>query len=323
MGNLISIIVPVYNAEKTLQRCVSSLREQTHSHLEIILVNDGSRDGSLPMCRAFAELDSRIRVIDQPNGGVSAARNAGLDAATGDYIMFCDSDDWVEPDWCGGMLLRFSPGSMVVCESVSEENPGKMEMSGNPVISDRNRIMHHPQVMCALWNKLFSRGVIEENHIRFQRELNLGEDFCFVLEYLCHIEGKIIFLTDAWYHYDDSTEGSLSKRAPALQQCDKFYWTVTNAMERLGATDRQSKTARNIHVMTHFERAITEASRRRDWSIWEKFRFAGTIQKLESYRDSSTDGLKWGNPVYLWLHTKQMTKLAMLFLLLRNLRDRL
>ena len=96
MDELISIIVPVYNAEKTLRRCVRSLMGQTYRNLEIILVNDGSKDGSLGLCREFAGEDARIRVIDQPNGGVSSARNAGLDAATGKFVMFCDSDDWTE-----------------------------------------------------------------------------------------------------------------------------------------------------------------------------------------------------------------------------------
>ena len=116
MEKLISIIVPVYNAERTLHRCVTSLVEQSYPNIEILLVNDGSKDASLEMCRGYEQQDSRIRVIDKPNGGVSSARNAGLDVARGEYIMFCDSDDWVSPLWCEHMVRNHIPQNLTVCE---------------------------------------------------------------------------------------------------------------------------------------------------------------------------------------------------------------
>lgn len=98
IAETISVIVPVYNAEKYLDRCVESIVAQTYKNLEIILVDDGSTDNSPAICDAWAKKDSRIRVIHKKNGGVSSARNAGLDACTGDYIGFADADDWMEPD---------------------------------------------------------------------------------------------------------------------------------------------------------------------------------------------------------------------------------
>jgi len=95
---LISVIIPVYNVEEYLAKCVDSILGQTHRTLEVILVNDGSRDGSGRICDAYAQKDARIRVIHQENGGLSKARNVGLEAATGEYITFVDSDDWIEPD---------------------------------------------------------------------------------------------------------------------------------------------------------------------------------------------------------------------------------
>ena len=119
----ISIIVPVYNAEKTLPRCIDSILAQTFTDYELILVDDGSSDGSLSVCSAYAARDSRIRVLHQENAGVSAARNAGLDAAAGKYIMFCDSDDEVEPEWCALLHqeIEAHPDSWVLC-GVSREN---------------------------------------------------------------------------------------------------------------------------------------------------------------------------------------------------------
>ena len=95
---MISVIVPVYNSITTLERCVRSLCAQTFEDLEIILVDDGSTDGSGALCSALSREDARIRVIRKENGGVSSARNAGIEAAKGEYLMFSDSDDYVEPD---------------------------------------------------------------------------------------------------------------------------------------------------------------------------------------------------------------------------------
>ena len=103
---LISVIVPVYNAEKYLRKCVASIRAQTYRNLEIILVDDGSCDRSGELCEAFALEDSRIVVIRKENGGVASARNAGLDAMHGDYVGFVDADDWIDPEMYEVLLQR-------------------------------------------------------------------------------------------------------------------------------------------------------------------------------------------------------------------------
>lgn len=97
-ATLLSVIIPVYNVESYLVRCVDSILGQTYPHLEVILVNDGSKDGSGSICDSYAQKDSRVRVIHKENGGLSSARNAGMDIATGEYITFVDSDDWIETD---------------------------------------------------------------------------------------------------------------------------------------------------------------------------------------------------------------------------------
>ena len=101
---LVSVIVPVYNVEEYLGRCVDSILAQTYGNLEVILVDDGAKDSSGTICDAFAEKDPRVRVIHKENGGLSSARNAGIDVATGDWLEFVDSDDWLEPDAVGSLL---------------------------------------------------------------------------------------------------------------------------------------------------------------------------------------------------------------------------
>ena len=112
----ISIIVPIYNAETTLERCISSLVHQSYKDIEIILVNDGSQDHSLQICERFAKEDSRIIVIDKENGGVSSARNIGISKAGGEFLMFCDSDDWVKRDYCKDMLRYYSDDQLLMCD---------------------------------------------------------------------------------------------------------------------------------------------------------------------------------------------------------------
>jgi len=317
MEEMISIVVPVYNAGKTLHRCVDSLRGQIYRNIEIILVNDGSRDNSLELCRALAEEDSRIRVVDKPNGGVSSARNAGLDAAAGDFVMFCDSDDWVEPDWCSCLREHYTPESLTVCEIHREDVP-RQEHPRQIQEVERRHYLHHRMLMCSPCNKLFSRDVIERDHIRFSRELSLGEDFVFCLEYLCGISGCVRFVYRELYHYDTTNETTLSSKAPALEQCDQFYRSMTDAMARLGAMDEESLLARDTLAAPHFERNLKVTARRKDLSFAEKMAVAGKIRSMESFRAMCRRGIRWGNPLYVWMLQHAWVQPAMLYLILRE-----
>ena len=322
MEEIISIIVPVYNAEKTLERCVRSLTGQSDPGIEIILVNDGSRDHSLELCRRLAETDSRIRVLDQPNGGVSSARNAGLDAATGAFVMFCDSDDWVHPDWCGHMRQHYVPGDLTVCRFQRWEGGEMPDAHLDPSleVARRQDFLHYPMWMCSPCIKLFQRDVIERNHIRFSRELSMGEDFCFVLAYLCAIPGDVRFLSAELYYYDISQEFSLSKRVPPLAQCELLFQKITAAMETMGATDAESKKNRDWLIAPHVERIFRETAQNGDDSWLRKLRAADTMAQSKLITQCSADAIVWGNPVYLWCYKHRHLRLAMLLLLLRGMR---
>ena len=183
----ISVIVPVYKAESTIERCVGSLRKQTFSDIEIILIDDGSPDNAGSMCDAFAKEDPRIRVIHQKNGGVSAARNAGLDAATGKYLMFCDSDDYVAPEWCQWMYEAMEPGNihMAVC-TVAAVCDGNMLQTAQVLpkrFIDSSEFLD--MVPCVrineLWNKVFRTEVVKRYGLHFDSRLSRCEDVLFVL----------------------------------------------------------------------------------------------------------------------------------------------
>lgn len=215
MNNKISIIVPVYNAEKTLSRCVSALMGQTHQNIEIILVNDGSRDCSLQICYEFAKKDQRIVVVDKTNGGVSSARNEGLNIATGEFIMFCDSDDWAEPDWCEELVLNYQRDSLVMCGFFVDGQQNFMPHE----IKGENGIEYFARRKCfdlkmqgfnVPWNKIYLRKILLKNKIQFNEKLSNGEDLLFNVQYLNAISGNIIILDKCVFHYSWPSEGNLS-----------------------------------------------------------------------------------------------------------------
>lgn len=192
MEPLLSIIIPVYNAEKTLARCVDSLtgQELTDGTLEIILVDDGSTDDSPALCDAYAGRDSRIQVIHQPNAGVSAARNAGLERAVGQYIQFVDSDDSVDESYCD-LLCRAAreKGSDFVITCCRENWDGVIKVIHTPT-RDMDQWREHPD----LFMELYLNGLINVPHCKlyrrdkiragFPEEYSMGEDLLFNYAYL-------------------------------------------------------------------------------------------------------------------------------------------
>ena len=134
----VSIIVPIYNAEEELRKSVDSILAQTEKNIEIILIDDGSKDQSLKICEQYAEMDSRIRVIHQENAGVSSARNKGILAAMGEYLGFVDSDDWIESDMYEALLTeaRRTEADVVMCDVTTVYSDGKTQADTITQLSD-------------------------------------------------------------------------------------------------------------------------------------------------------------------------------------------
>ena len=191
---LVSIIVPVYNVENYLPKCLESLRRQTWPALEIWLVNDGSTDGSPALCRAAAAEDARFHVLEQANAGVSAARNAGLAQATGKYLQFVDSDDWLADGACETLVRAAeSAGAEMVVAHFYRVNSGRMATHGSiPGRQLLTRQEFAEEMLKApanfyygvLWNKLYCRNIVEGHAMRFEPDISWCEDFMFNLEYL-------------------------------------------------------------------------------------------------------------------------------------------
>lgn len=185
--DLISVIVPVYNALATLPRCAKSILAQSHAGLELLLVDDGSTDGSDGLCDALALADERVRVIHQKNSGVSAARNAGLDSAAGRWVVFVDADDALAPHALESALAaqRENPDRLVVWPFAerAEDLPQSACCEGEGLGVERTGWMYLDCCLSMPWNKLFDRQRIEAAALRFDPDYSLGEDLLFCLDY--------------------------------------------------------------------------------------------------------------------------------------------
>ena len=204
MNPYLSVIVPVYNVESYLAQCLDSILTQTFMDVEIILVNDGSTDSSLIICKEYSKKDSRIKVINQPNAGVSAARNKGIELAIGDYLTFVDSDDWLEPAMYEEMIAitRTDPQPEVVMSDFISIKKHSMEpISANirkgfytkaqiieelyPTLLVTENFGRIPIV--SVWNCVFRRSLLEDYRIRFNAELRFSEDYLFMAEVMIKI----------------------------------------------------------------------------------------------------------------------------------------
>ena len=215
----VSIIVPAYNAEKTIGRCVESVLNQTYRDFELIVLDDGSEDATGAILDEYAKKDSRIRVVHKANSGVSDTRNRGLDLAAGDYLQFLDADDWAAPDATRLFVraMEDNPECGMVIADFYRVIDDRMDQKGN---IDEERLYTREEyadlMMKApadfyygvLWNKFFRRGVIEEFGIRMDVNISWSEDFIFNMEYVLHVN-QIYALKVPVYYYV-KTPGSLS-----------------------------------------------------------------------------------------------------------------
>ena len=217
--DLISVVVAVYNAEKTLEKCVDSLLNQTYKNTEIILVNDCSKDNSLAICENYAENNNNIVVVNNPkNMKVSATRNNGIKASKGKYICFVDSDDYVEPNYLDVLYNYYQKYNTVpICGFVYHDEVNKCApvtykwSRGDELVSLGETFKLYDELyLTALWNKLFDNEKIKENGILFDENLSMGEDLRFSVEYLDKCGSKEVYVFVApLYHYTKLSDNTL------------------------------------------------------------------------------------------------------------------
>lgn len=220
MEILITVIIPVYNVEKYLNRCLESVIKQTYKNLEIICVNDGSTDKSSDILKEYAKKDKRIKIVEKENGGLSSARNAGLEIAKGEFIGFIDSDDWINPTTYEKAISKMAEDIDIVCWGANIVNEmgdntnkaileaafqyHKIKLNGK-IKLDANALEKLPVTS---WNKLFKKSIIDKHKIRFPYGF-IHEDIEFLYKYLLY--GNIAFvINEGLYYYVQRTNSIMS-----------------------------------------------------------------------------------------------------------------
>ena len=274
----VSVIVPVYNTADRLYGTLESLRTQELEDAEFILVDDGSTDHSLEVCRKFAEKDSRFRVLTGPNGGVCVARNKGLDVATGEWIAFCDSDDRVRPD-IYTTLLELAEREKVdlACGALCDVGPEK-STSGIldfPIVGDedvirgtRNVLVRAfypllndvPSVHGFLVACLFRRDLIEARHVRFCPGVTMCEDEMFMLDYLLSVQGIAVVRKDVYDYVRYSSSACAVYYRKASDYAREYNWyRRSRERQRIfmdgGLARTDIATARRLMFQTHYHEA--------------------------------------------------------------------
>lgn len=275
----ISVIVPVYNAAKYLDACIESLLGQSFADCEFLLINDGSKDNSLEICQRYAERDARIRVFDKPNGGVSSARNAGLDDARGAWIIFVDSDDRVTSDYLNGLYtarkqVPADSAALVISgfKAVDADTLTTITTKAYPAhIYDRENIARgfiDNQIVRSgyIASKVYDRQLIERLNLRFDPLLSFGEDLVFMLSYLRHAQ-YLITAPGSDYLYSRNTNGL----SVSYSDFDKEYLSLcamTSNVEAILGKDCMDPvwpgyhTMRSLRVLSCLYRPKTKRSRK-------------------------------------------------------------
>lgn len=211
----ISVIIPVFNAEQTLEDCLDSLSNQTYTNFDIILVNDGSTDNSLTVIKKLQEKESRIKCINTKNGGVSTARNIGLSAADGEFIAFLDADDRMHSTMLEKMHQAITEyvADVAVCRYATDEKESPPD--GNIMLMDKDELLQEMMlpkrdIAAFVWNRLYRAKIIKENHIQFDKRIKVCEDtlFNFMVQECCK---KIVVVDVPLYCYRINSEGAMFK----------------------------------------------------------------------------------------------------------------
>lgn len=254
---MITFIVPVYNAEPTLARCLDSILKQDYADIEIIAVNDGSSDRSLQILMEYRKTDSRIQVIDQKNSGVSVARNQGVLHASGEFIMFVDSDDYIEPNTCSRLLEYMKEDTDLVIFGLNIYKEGRLLRTPHlktaiiHIKNDINDYWNLRTINLGPCNKIYRKALIKS---LFDETLSLGEDTLFVLEYLKNIH-TIQVVGKCFYNVSLDNAGSLNRkyRDDRLEQLIKVRHKEFEILNEIYPNNKDTRIYeeyfRNLHII--------------------------------------------------------------------------
>ena len=261
MNELISVIVPAYNAEKCIKRCLNSIINQTYRNLQIIVINDGSADCTKKILEEYLKDDSRLVVINQNNTGVSQARNNGIKRATGKYLYFVDSDDYIKSDMIEKLYTQLSKSELCVCGFINKyhdrevEGPLPFKTNGKKSRDEYLHVMSeylYSVYFGALWNKLYLTNIVKGKNIIFRKNISLAEDFIFNLEYLEYVKSISVICEDLYFYYQEAEE-SLTKVKDAQYLWDMALIRYKYCIEQYKKMGMYDNCCNNIDTAIAYE----------------------------------------------------------------------
>ena len=311
----ISVIVPVFNCENTLRTCVNSLLNQNFDEYEIILVDDGSEDNSGAICDDYDKEHEKIRVVHKTNGGVSSACNFGIDYARGKYIMFCDSDDYAEPDWMKLLYnaVEVNPDDSVFCSfyktDTRKDRSVSLSVSGGRFELSKYYLLYVEGFSAPRWNHIYRRDLIVDD-LRFDESISVGEDALFNIGYIKRCK-HFYYITSPLYHWFDSGETGLSHTFNA-KQYDEIKVLYFPRLEVIDKKDRQNYYNRSLY---NFYKSIENVFEKRNEMTYEEQR---EYAKYILHDDVFSDALKHSNSSLKVLLKPRSRRLILAYIKLRK-----
>lgn len=251
---VLSIVIPVFNAEKTLERCVDSILAQTFTDYEIILINDGSTDSSKRICEKLAAHDNRIRVFNQSNQGASAARNVGLDNATGEWIAFIDADDFISQSFFPHVFSEDNDLYLQNEEFVGQGTPPDDYLTPGLFFGESLDYFFkenlHKHILRSICCKFIKRSIVEQQSLRFDPIIRLGEDTLFFMEYYLHCMTATVLGTSIYYYYRPGTQWENKYRC-SIKEAEYYFTTFMKIYNRFQQpSPKMAKIMYDLYVGT-------------------------------------------------------------------------
>lgn len=297
---LISVIVPAYNAERTINRCIDSILSQTYENIEIIIINDGSKDETENKCKKYLQ-NEKIRYINIKNSGVSNARNIGIEKATGKYIIFVDSDDYLENIMIEELYKNVKDGiDLVICgknlvktEGIIKEN---IDIDNNIFTKEDFIKIYKSKILNPPYCKLYKAEIINKYNIKFDKTISIGEDLLFNILYLKNIGKNVIVIKENLYNYEKISSNSLSTKyySNMLEMKEK----IVKELRKCNVQTEQEERELQIIIFDLLFSAISNELKNKDNNFLKRY--------INGYNIIHTKEFK--NQIDIMLERKIMTK---------------
>lgn len=312
---LISIIVPVYNCQKTIRKCIKSIISQTFSNIEIIIIDDGSKDESGKICDLFAKADPRIQVIHKNNEGVSTARNTGIQLANGDYICFVDSDDWMSPIAIERLLEKMITfdsdiciGQVLAIESGRDFILRKMDSKEYDLSSEEGLFSFTEIVDWAPWAKLYKKEILDKYHFQFRVDIKSCEDSIFIADFLSECK-KATSINEIVYFYNNLNAQTASRKYYELYK----EWSLLFAQKYAELfLNFKSSFSREIINRKYILRCYETCSYYCNQNVSVEMRYKDIKETFNLFQPFCDFGCSWSNSNTLEIKKKEVIQKAYL-----------